>query len=409
VVKRPPGLSSPKTVFEFRSSKQELQDLGKIQLSSVWHDEETPKPHREECKMRLLSEAGDEIFSLTPINALSYTFDEIWQKKCFLFRTKTISEKFNLPQVEHTKSGFDIACIQMATDDNPTLTADAIDRIFMDISDPDEIILRRYGVFKQISGRVHKTYDPSICYVNFDKTFPSGIPYGWLHCRGIDFHESRTPWSVGWMSCSPENEWFVWHEFHPAIDGANAYNTYDIAKYILRNSLDYYYDVNLIDPLANKKQPNTLFSTTDDLNRYFEQFRRDEGLGTPAYWQGWDTKGTNGRNEISMRFKNATRCGRPFNNKVREHGRTNYLPTLWIMDTCPKFHQSILNWRFGEYIATATKMVNDPKPDPQQRFSHDNMVLEAWAKDDRVKHSSYFINNRPPIQGNRRVRSITGG
>jgi hypothetical protein len=408
VVRRPLGLSSPKTVFEFRSSKQDLTDLGKIQLSSVWHDEETPRPMREECKMRLLSESGDEIFSLTPVNALSYTFDDIWQNKCFVYRTNTIVEKFNEPQVEHIKSGFDIACIQMATDDNPSLTLDSINAIFCDITDPDELILRRYGVFKQISGRVHKTYDPTICYISLDKTFPDGIPYSWLHCRGIDYHESRTPWSVGWMDCSPTNEWFLTQEFHPAIDGANAYNTYEIAKAIVRKSADYYYDVNLIDPLANKKQPNTLFSATDDLNRYFDQFRKDEGLGTPTYWSGWDTKGTNGRNEISMRFKNAVRCGTPFNNNVREHGRNNYLPTLWICDSAPRFHQSIMNWRFGEYVTTAVKMVNDPKPDPQQKNSHDNMVMECLAKDDRVKHSYHFINN-PPSQAVRRVRSVTGG
>ena len=77
VVQRPAGLSSDKTIFEFRSTNQELQSVGRIQLSSVWHDEETPRGHRDECKVRLLAEGGDEIFSLTPINALSYTFSEV--------------------------------------------------------------------------------------------------------------------------------------------------------------------------------------------------------------------------------------------------------------------------------------------------------------------------------------------
>ena len=103
------------------------------------------------------------------------------------------------------------------------------------------------------------------------------------------------------------------------------------------------------------------------------------------------------------------RCGQPFNNTIKEKGRTRRLPTLWILDSCPKTNKSIMNWCYGEYVTTNTKAVNDPKPTPQQKNSHDNMVLEAFAKDDRVKHSSYFINNRPPIQGNRRVRSITGG
>jgi hypothetical protein len=407
VVRRPLGQSSDKTIFEFRSSKQELQDLGKIQLSSVWHDEETPKAHREECKVRLLAEDGDEIFSLTMTNPLSYVFDEIQQNASFWYRSKTIAEKFGTPRVEHIKSGYDIACIQMATDDNPTLSLEAIDRIFLGITNPDDILLRRYGVSKQISGRVHKTYDPKICYISFEKTFGSEIPYNWLHARGIDYHDSRTPWSIGWLSCSPENEWFLWKEFHPSIDGPNAYNTYEIAKSIARKSGDYIYEVNLIDPLANRKQPNTLFSTTDDLNRHFDQIRRNEGVGAACYWEGWDTKGSGGRNEVAMRFKNAVRVGMPFNNRSREHGRTVYLPTLWICDTCPQFNKSIMDWRFGEYVASSTKAVNDPKTEPQQKHSHDNMVLECLAKHTIIKNSHEFIMNRPR-QTNRRPVSVTG-
>lgn len=407
VVRRPVGLSSDRTVFEFRSSKQELQDLGKINISSLWHDEETPKDKREECKMRLISEGGDEVFSLTATNPISYMFDEVWRQAAYIFRTKTISQKFGLPQVEKIKTGRDIAAIQMATDDNPTLDLDIIDHIFQDISDPDELALRRYGVFKQISGRIFKSYDPSICYIPFKKYFPNGIPYEWVHARGIDYHESRTPWSIGWVSANQNDEWFLWQEFHPAIDGPNAYNTYDISKAVVRKSGDYYFTVNLIDPLASKKQPNTLFSVTDDLNRHFLQLREVEGMGTPAYWEGWNTKGTGGRDEVAKRFKNAVRCGKPFNNAIKEKGAVKYLPTLWICDTCPNFHKSVLNWSYGEWVTQGTKAVNDPKPTPQQKNSHDNMVLEAFSKDSRLLHASHFMRNRPPVQQHRK-HSVTG-
>ncbi len=407
VIRRPLGLSSPTTVFEFRSSKQELQDLGKIQLSSVWHDEETPKAHRDECRVRLLAEDGDELFSLTPINALSYTFDDIWQRAEIIFRTKVISDKFGLQRVEERDFKSGIACIQMATDDNPTLEKDTIDRLFEDITDPDELAIRRYGVFKQISGMVHKSYDPKVCYINFEKYFPNGVDYKWLHARGIDYHESRTPWSIGWLSASPEDEWFVWQEFHPAIDGPHAYTTWDIANSILRKSGDYIYTVNLIDPLANKKQSNTGFSVTADLNRYFDTIRKDTGLGTAAYWSGWDTKKTAGRDEIARRVKNSARCGKPFNNYISERGSGRRLSTLWVCNTCPKMNKSITNWRYGEHIAAATKAVNDPKPTPQQKWSHDNMVIECLAKSPILTHGPELIRN-PPRQQRGRHRSITG-
>jgi len=405
VVKSP---THGKTVFEFRSSKQELQDLGKIQLSSVWHDEETPKRIREECKVRLLAEGGDEIFSLTPINYMSYTFDEVWNRKSYLYRSDSIINQFGGQKEEIIKDGNpNVACIQIATDDNPILTLDEINRLFEDIVDPDELAIRRYGVFKHISGQIHKSYNPHYGYIDYEKTFPSGIPYDWVHVRGIDYHESRIPWSVGWMACSPQDEWFLWQEFHPAIDGPNAYNTYDISRAIARKSLDYYYQANLIDPLAAKKQANTLFSTVDDLNRYFDEVRQSEGLGTPAYWESWDTKGTNGRDEIAKRFKNAARCGKPFNNAIKERGKMTHLPTLWICNTCPRFHYSLKNWRYQEWATVTTQAVNDPKPTPQQRHSHDCMVLECLAKDHRLLHAAHLMKHKPPVQNYRKV-SITG-
>ena len=407
VVRRPVGMNTQKTIFEFRSTKQEVQDLGKIDLSSVWHDEETPRLMREECRMRLIEEDGDELFSLTAINPLTWVHGELFQRAEFIARTKIISDLFNLPLQEWTNEKTGIGCFQMATDDNPILSKDAIERIFQEITDPDDLALRRYGVFKQTTGRVVKSYDPRMCYLSMNKYFPSGAPYEWIHSRGIDYHESRTPWSVGWMSISPQDEAFVWQEFHPSIDGPNAYTTYDIARSIARKSGDYYYTVNLIDPLANKKQPNTGLSATEDLNRYFDEIHRDSGVGTPCFWEGWDTKGTTGRDEVHKRFKNSVRCGKPFNNLITEKGRTKRLPTLWIMDSAPGFHRSLLNWCYGEHVTANTKAVNDPNQNPQQKWSHDNMCLEALFKDVRILNAAFLIKH-PPKQVHHRKRSVTG-
>lgn len=407
VVKRPPGLGSDKCVFEFRSSKQELQDLGKINISSVWHDEETPRIIREECKYRLLQENGDEIFTVTLTNPLSYVVDDLWNRAGFIFRSRSIVQKLGLPQIEHPKGGNpDIAALQMATDDNPTLDEAAIERLFEEDDDATEL-LRRYGVPAHVTGRIHKTYNPAVCYIDHDKYFPDGVPYRWLHTRGIDYHESRIPWSIGWLSASPEDEWFLWNEFHPAIDGPNAYNTWDIVLAILRKSGDYIYPLNVIDPLANKAQANTGNTVVQDLNQYTHQIHEDQGLGTASIWRPWDTKGTSGRLEIAKRFKNAVRVGRPFNNMVREKGVARRLPTLWITTRCPHFHKSIINWRYGEYVTSSTRATNDPKATPQQKWSHDNMVLECLAKEKLLLNAAHFISH-PPRQAQVNVRSATG-
>ena len=378
-----------KSYFEFISTKQELQSTGGVQRDSLWCDEEPPSNYRDESRMRLLAQDGDEVISLTPTNGLSYLYDDVWLKASVIYRTPIISERFSLPEEEiHKDRDPEIACIQMATDDNPTLRPDTIDRIFEGVDDPDDVAIRRYGVFKQISGRIHKAYDTQTQFVDYDRYFPDGIPYEWFHSRGIDYHESRIPWSVGWISASPQDEWFLWQEFHPNTDGSHALNTYEIARHIARNSGDYYYKINLIDPLAQKKQPNTLMSVVDDLNRHFKQLRTEEGIGTRTYWQSWDTKDTKGRDEVRKRFKNASICGKPFNNKTRKHGRDKYLPTLWVCNTAPHFHKSIQRWSYDEFKTAQTKQINDPKPTPQPKFSHDPMTIECLAKSEHLRRAA---------------------
>lgn len=381
-----------KSYFEFMSTKQELQDTGKVQRDSLWEDEEPPKPYREESRRRLLTRGGDEIITLTPINGLSYLYDDVWNKKSYIWRSDAIVDALRMPKEENIVGGDpNIACVQIATDDNPIMTKEMVDMNFAS-EDADEILVRRYGVFKQIAGRVHKAFNDSIHVIDYNRYFPNNIPYGWTHARGIDYHESRIPWSCGWLSISPDDEWFVWQEFHPAIDGPRAMNTWEIAKSIVRKSGDLYFIANLIDPLANKKQANTLFSVTDDLNRYFDQFRNEHGMGTPAFWEGWDTKDTKGFNEIKARMKNSLEVKRPFNNKFREHGEERTLPTIWFCNV-PNFIRSIKLWSYEEWATPQSRAVNDPKSKRQEKNSHDNMVLEAWAKDPRLRNFKWAFAN----------------
>jgi len=116
-----------------------------------------------------------------------------------------------------------------------------------------------------------------------------------------------------------------------------------------------------------------------------DEIHRDYGYGTVGYWRGWDTKDTKGRDEIKKRLKNAMKVGKPFNNKYMERGEKKRLPTLWICDTCPKFDESIRKWSFEEWATAQGRSIKDPKVMVQQKYSHDNMVLECLAKDHRLR------------------------
>lgn len=374
-------------IVEFVSYNQSVQSTAGTQRVSVWYDEEPPKDFREEQQPRLLAEDGDEVFTLTPANHISWMYDEIYEKAAVFYKTEAICKFLEsdlgrkVEQVEYVNSGKDIAVIQAATDDNPTLSSTAIEAILGAIDDPDIYAIRRYGLFKQVSGRVFKDFEFKTHFISAKKWFENGIPHNWLHARGIDYHP-QTPWAVGAISISPTNECFVWYEYNPSPEKRIIE---EIAETICIGTEGYVFNLELIDPLseAHKKLDNNrkMLSVRGELNNAFYKLRK-EGVSTSAgAWQTWDTKGERGRDEIRKRLKNSLVVKRPFNNKVIDkNGNEIYLPTLWILDTCPLAAKSMRQWRWEEHASSRASVSKDEKNTPEQKWSHFNMVWEAIFK-----------------------------
>jgi len=188
---------------------------------------------------------------------------------------------------------------------------------------------------------------------------------------------SHNPWAIGWISLSPTNEAFIWREYYPSPEN---HVTLDIARNTAKLSEDYRFHLDIIDPLAAKKQPNTGFSVVDDLNRIFLELKR-EGIGTGASWKTWDTKSTVGRDAIRMRLTNSKLCGVPFNNRRLVNDREEFLPTLWILDNCRNSIDFMMNWKKEEWLNREMALLKDSKDSPQQKWSHFNMVWEAVFKE----------------------------
>lgn len=360
-------------IIEFVSYNQSVQSTAGTQRVGLWLDEQPPLEFLEEQYPRLIVEDGDMVITSTPADRMSHLYDAIFERAKYYFRTETIVNKFNLKQFEKTDNPTDIAVFQAATDDNPTLSKDSIEALFAEIDDPDTLTIRRYGIFKQISGRIFKTFDNNIHFISKDKYFAEGIPYNWGHFRGIDYHE-HVNWACGMMSISPQDEAFIYGEFNPSPENMV---TIEIAREFALIGKDYKYILNLIDPLATKTQLNTGMSTVDDLNRLFHEYKK-EGIGTGGFWQAWDTKSTRGRDEIRKRLKNSISVGKPFNNIIIKNGVKTYLPTLWILDNCRITAKSFKQWRLEEWVnIDGTK---DMKETPQQKWSHFPIMYECLFK-----------------------------
>ncbi len=370
-------------IVEFTSYNQSVKSTAGVQRIGIWCDEESSIDFIEEQKPRLLAEDGHMDFTLTPANRISFMYDDYYEKACIYYRTKIIADKFKLKQIERTDSKDDICVIQAATDDNPTLSQDDIDVLFESIDDPDALAIRRYGIFKQVSGRIFKTFDMNIHVISESKYFPDGMIYEWVHARMIDYHE-HVPWAIPFISLSPTNEAFIYEELNPSPEKQV---TMEIAHDIAMKSKDFKYALNLIDPLSAKTQTNTGTSVKDDLNRIFWVLK-EEGLCTGGCWECGDTKSTIGRDGIRKRLKNAAMIGKPFNNRIVKNGREEYLPTMWVLDNCRQTAKSLKSWRLEEWANSAQLATKDMKDKPQQKFSHFCCAIEFVMKDRRFKPKS---------------------
>ena len=396
-------------IIEFVSYGQETQTQAGQQRWSVYLDEQSPKSFYEEQIPRLLAASqsgsgGDLIIGLTPADLMSWTYEDIYQWAGVIYNSpciiKYMKEKtgISLKAKEIINNQKNIAVIRAATDDNPTLTSDVIERQFSVYDDESTMEVRRYGIFHQISGVVLKEFDSSIHRISRERYFPEGIPYKWVHARGIDFHE-HTNWACGWVALSQDNEAFVYEEFNPSPDRMV---TIQIAREIAHRSKDYKYPLNLVDPRAAIKQANSGLTPLDDLNRAFHEYKM-EGIGTGGFWQTWDTKSLKGRDVVKERLKNSRLVGRPFNNRIVTNGRETHLPTLWILDNCVQTLNSFKNWRWEQWATKESRLTKEDKNKAEDRYSHFPIMIECIFKNSAFSIGRFkerFLPDREPAYRN---------
>ena len=346
---------------EFMSSKQDVDAFMSVQRSAYYQDEEIDRLKWDENQMRLLKEGGDSTICLTPVRGMDWTYDLIWKRAAKIFRSQTICDHFNFPRVERgtIDSGIEVFC--WATDDNPVMKADTIDRIFRDIDDPDELAMRRYGVFRQVSGRIYKAFDNNLHAISWDKYWDVQAFSEMWHFRVLDYHPAK-PWYVSFVAVSPTHEWFVWNEMKAVHDNRTTHEIRDDIK--SESIVDEDCELNrgtIIDPLAKVKQPNTGLSVFEDLSTGEFGLRRCTAA---------DTKNTQGRMNIRMRLKNSLKCGVPGNN-VNKDGREDpryghRLPTLWFFDSCRGHREHFNSWRFVDWKQEHVKAVRDVKRESEK-------------------------------------------
>jgi len=118
--------------FHFMSYEQSIGKMGGASLHRVWYDEEPPEEIRSENRTRLWDKGGDEIFTMTPLNGMTWIYDEIYLKK----------------------DDPDVTVVEVDVEENKmNLDWREVEKSLSEMS-PEERAARKSGVFVSLSGLV---------------------------------------------------------------------------------------------------------------------------------------------------------------------------------------------------------------------------------------------------------------
>lgn len=177
---------------EFMSYDQELEKFAGTSRHFVHFDEEPPKSIYTECKMRLIDTLGDWYITMTPVEGMTWVYDDIY--------------------LQGLLPGSNIGVIEIDTEQNPYVSSAEVEEVMADL-DEDERKARKQGKFVQIGGLVYKKFhaDRNIC-LPLTETQLRKIQ-GWTHYASMD-HGFNNPTCWLWHAVSPSGTVVTYDEVY---------------------------------------------------------------------------------------------------------------------------------------------------------------------------------------------------
>jgi phage terminase large subunit-like protein len=138
--------------FQFMSYEQDIQKLGSATLHRIHYDEEPPKKVYEESQPRLMRYEGDQIFTMTPLQGMSWTYNDVWIAS---------GGNDNSNEFVFTNDKNKMASVIVDMDDNPYLTEGAKEDTLRGY---DAVMrkARKEGRFVHFAGLIYNEFNESI-------------------------------------------------------------------------------------------------------------------------------------------------------------------------------------------------------------------------------------------------------
>ena len=161
---------------EILTYEQDLEKFAGTSRHWTWFDEEPPKDIFTECQLRLLDTTGHWWITMTPVEGMTWTYDEIYSQ-------------FGLDPY--------LLVIEVDMDDNPYLTEEGKQLALSGLSQED-LDARQHGRYISVGGLVYPEFIPEKHVID-----PISTPPGWMRFDCMD-HGIRNP--TAWLFCCVDHD-----------------------------------------------------------------------------------------------------------------------------------------------------------------------------------------------------------
>jgi phage terminase large subunit-like protein len=180
------------STVELMSYEQDLDKFAGTSRDFVHYDEEPLEDIYTECQMRLIDRKGSSWITMTPVEGMTWIFDDIYEKA-------TIED--------HPRIGV----VEVGTEENPYLDQSEVTAA-MDLLSDDEKDARAHGKFVQMGGLVYKKFDRNIHVIPaMDPLLLKGPEF--KHYMSLD-HGFNNPTSVHWHAVDRDNSVITFDEHY---------------------------------------------------------------------------------------------------------------------------------------------------------------------------------------------------
>lgn len=363
------------STIEFMSSDQKLDKFAGTSRHWIHFDEEPPKAIWQECLARLVDTNGDYWITMTPVEGMTYIYDEIYE-----------------PNVNNPEGK--VFVLEVNTMQNPYLTEEGIQGL-VDSIDNDEAQTRIGGAFIQQGGRIYKNFDPVVGSrhvlsesIRDPATF---FPRDrWMWILALD-HGLNNPTCALWIAVNDDGYCVVFDEWYKAEYTIDQHA--DIIKRKIREHKRFP-DLLVGDPAMKQRNGVTKTNIIEEYQKYGLSFMEGNN----------DVKA--GLVRVKKYFNPSTYPGVPGSSRhplyggsyklyfatdevtYRNPDNSGGIPRLLIDPRCSKLIWELKRYRWKTYADKKKQFENNPYDEPHKKDDHACDALR------------YAIMTRPDLMAN---------